>query len=70
LKGVDATYSDKVDITVSGVKGIYTHYNGFPLSGVQSVLFKDNKIYNIYINSEDAEQIRLFNQLLLSFKFL
>lgn len=70
LSGVDAIIIEKKDITIDGISGVYTHYKGFPASGVQAVLSKNGKIYNIYLNSEKNEDIELFNQILSTFKFI
>jgi len=69
LESVDAQYSNKVKITIDGISGIRTHYKGFPASGEQAVLLKNGKIYNIYVNSEKAEDIKLLEQIFTTFKF-
>jgi len=70
LNGIAANFIDKKDITIDGVSGTYTRYKGTPISGVQAVLLKNGKIYNIYINSEKREDIELFDQIISTFKFL
>jgi hypothetical protein len=71
LEGVAAQYTDKTNITVDGVSGIKTHYKGVPvIGGEQIVLLKNGNIYNIYINSESDQDLKLFEQIVSTFKFI
>lgn len=69
LGGVDAQYTNKTNVTVDGVLGIRARHKSLAAIGEAVVLLKGGKIYNIFVNSEKADDINLFNQIVLSFKF-
>lgn len=70
LQSTEAQYTNKTSITVDGVSGIRAYYKGVPSSGESVFLLKDGNLYNIYIGSDDEQEINLFNQLVSTFKFI
>lgn len=68
--GISAQYSGKMGIVIDGVTGIRAHYDAYPQSGEQAVLLKNGIIYNIYINSTKSEDLKYFDQIVSSFKFI
>lgn len=68
-KNAEIKYLTRENITVGGVAGIRAEYNGFPVSGFAVLLKKGDQIFNIYINSKEANDVELFNKLVASFTF-
>ncbi len=69
-ENAEVDYISPQDITINGVSGVRTSYEGFPVSG-DSVILKDgDRVFNIFINSDVAADIALFDQLAASFTLL
>jgi len=69
LGSVEAQYTNKTNITIDGISGIRTHYKGLPGGGEAVVLLKNSDVYNIFVNSEKDQDIKLFEQIVSTFKF-
>ncbi len=69
FQDIDGEWTNKGPITIDGVNGSRMQYKGI-VNGEAVVLMDGNLIYNIYINSEKAEDIQLFDELVASFKFI
>jgi len=61
---------NSTQLTINGISGYKMKYSNI-VSGTDFV-FKNNDglIYNIYINSDDSNDLAIFNQILSTFKFL
>ena len=70
LKNVKADYSGKANIVVDGVSGIKIHHKSAVVSGEEVVLLKDGNIYNIFVNSDNAQDLTMFDSVVSSFKFI
>ncbi len=66
---IDAEWSNKRIITVDGIEATRSHYKGV-VSGESVELPTQDFIYHIYINSEKAEDIQLFDEIVASFRFI
>ena len=76
LNSPEPTITNKRKITIDGVSGIRAHYDGFPQKGEEVILFRNGKVYNIYIGVNlresgiSAKDLNFFNRVVSSFKFL
>jgi len=68
-KNVDIKYIVKQRTSMEGYEGVEVEYEGFPVSGCGFIIKKDDKIYNVYLNSKDSEKVIIFYQIVASFKF-
>ncbi|MBD3329336.1 hypothetical protein GF357_02470 [Candidatus Dojkabacteria bacterium] len=68
-QNTEIKYLSTQNVTINGVKGLKTEYNGFPVSGFSVLLKNDNQIVNIYINDKTSNNVALFNKLVESFVF-
>ncbi len=66
---VGVKYVTLKNVNIDGVTGIRAEYTGYPVKGHVVVLLKNNKIYNIYLNSNEAEEVALFDKLTETFVF-
>ncbi len=71
----DITFTKKKKITINGVVGLRTHYEGFPQKGEAVILFNNDEIFNIYIGTNKENElsmgdINFFNRIVNSFKFI
>ena len=66
---VGVTHVVTKKVKIDGVDGVRVEYSGYPVKGHAVVLRKDNNIYNLYFNSNKAEDVELFYQLSESFVF-
>lgn len=66
-QNAEVKYLARENLTINGVAGIRTNYEGFPVSGYSVLLKKGEQIFNIYINSKETNDIKLFDKLVASF---
>lgn len=62
-------YLARENVTINGIAAIRTKQEGSPVSGYSVLLKKGDQVFKIYINSQEADDVELFDKLAESFKF-
>ena len=68
-QNAEVKYLARENVTINGVSGIRTNHEGFPVSGYSVLLKKGDQVFNIFINSKETNDIKLFDKLVASFAF-
>lgn len=68
-QNAEVKYLARENVTINGVAGIRTNHEGFPVSGYSVLLKKGDQVFNIYINSKETNDVKLFDKLVASFAF-
>jgi hypothetical protein len=68
LENIAADYTSKSTVNINGIQGVRVNHKSVAANGQSVILLQNNRIYNIYINSEIKEDIDLFEQIFSTFK--
>jgi len=68
-QNAEVKYLARENVTINGVAGIRTNRKGFPVSGYSVLLKNGDQVFNIYINSKETNDVKLFDKLVASFAF-